>query len=139
MYIKGGPPKRFLRFIFVILTAFMNQFKRNLQTMNLLIGHLLSYNIAIIGRHANRQCFSISPTRFRSLFQLTKRKERRDEALKEHDKAVEEGDTAMVDKFSRRLVKVTKEHTEECKMLLRLMGAYTLSLAKRAERVCGFV
>ena len=32
------------------------------------------------------------------------------------------GDEENVEKFSRRLVKVTKEHNEECKTLLRLMG-----------------
>lgn len=32
------------------------------------------------------------------------------------------GDNENVDKFSRRLVKVTKEHNNECKQLLQLMG-----------------
>ena len=32
------------------------------------------------------------------------------------------GDAENVEKFSRRLVKVTKEHNEECKKLLTLMG-----------------
>jgi 5'-3' exonuclease len=32
------------------------------------------------------------------------------------------GDAEQVDKFSRRLVKVTKHHSDECKQLLSLMG-----------------
>ena len=32
------------------------------------------------------------------------------------------GDTAEMDKLNRRLVKVNKSHTDECKKLLTLMG-----------------
>lgn len=32
------------------------------------------------------------------------------------------GDTEQIDKFNRRLVKVTKTHNDECKQLLKLMG-----------------
>jgi flap endonuclease-1 len=32
------------------------------------------------------------------------------------------GDAEQVDKFNRRLVKVTKHHADECKQLLTLMG-----------------
>jgi flap endonuclease-1 len=32
------------------------------------------------------------------------------------------GDAEEADKFSRRLVKVTKHHADECKQLLSLMG-----------------
>lgn len=32
------------------------------------------------------------------------------------------GDAELVDKFTRRLVKVTKQHSQECKDLLKLMG-----------------
>lgn len=32
------------------------------------------------------------------------------------------GDAENVEKFNRRLVKVTKQHNEECKELLKLMG-----------------
>jgi flap endonuclease-1 len=37
-------------------------------------------------------------------------------------KAREEGNEEEVDKQSRRLVKVGKEHVEDCKELLKLMG-----------------
>lgn len=33
-----------------------------------------------------------------------------------------EGDAEAIDKFNRRLVKVTKTHAEEAKQLLQLMG-----------------
>jgi flap endonuclease-1 len=36
--------------------------------------------------------------------------------------AKESGVQEDVDKFSRRLVKVTKQHNDDCKELLRLMG-----------------
>lgn len=32
------------------------------------------------------------------------------------------GDATEIDKFSKRLVKVTSTHTSECKELLKLMG-----------------
>lgn len=41
---------------------------------------------------------------------------------KELEKATEAGDSETMDKMNRRLVKVTKEHSEECKELLDLMG-----------------
>ena len=32
------------------------------------------------------------------------------------------GEAEDIEKFSRRLVKVTRQHNEECKELLKLMG-----------------
>lgn len=54
--------------------------------------------------------------------QLNKRRERREDAEKDLAAAKEEGDQENIDKFNRRLVKVTKQHNEDCKKLLRLMG-----------------
>ena len=54
--------------------------------------------------------------------ELEKRGERRKEAEESLKNAQEEGDADDVDKFSRRLVRVTKEHNDECKKLLKLMG-----------------
>lgn len=54
--------------------------------------------------------------------ELAKRQERRAEAQENLEKATDAGDSENVDKFSRRLVKVTKEHAEDCKKLLTLMG-----------------
>ncbi len=54
--------------------------------------------------------------------ELAKRQERRAEAQEGLEKANETGDAADQEKFSKRLVKVTKEHNEECRKLLKLMG-----------------
>jgi 5'-3' exonuclease len=54
--------------------------------------------------------------------QLSKRFERREEAKEEGEEAKETGTAEDVDRLSRRTVKVTKEHNEECRRLLKLMG-----------------
>jgi flap endonuclease-1 len=54
--------------------------------------------------------------------ELSKRQERRAEAQENLEKATDEGNAENIEKFNRRLVKVTKEHNEDCKKLLKLMG-----------------
>ncbi len=66
--------------------------------------------------------------------ELAKRQERRAAAQEELQKAQEQGillldfciypkgEVQDIDKFSRRLVKATKQHSEDCKTLLTLMG-----------------
>ncbi|CRL04575.1 CLUMA_CG017644, isoform A [Clunio marinus] len=68
--------------------------------------------------------------------ELTKRAERREEAQKALDKATEAGDQAEIEKFNRRLVKVTKEHNNEAKELLTLMGVPYIEAASEAEAQC---
>lgn len=68
--------------------------------------------------------------------ELTKRTEKREEAQKELTKATESGDTADIEKFTRRLVKVTKEHSREAKELLELMGVPYVDATSEAEAQC---
>lgn len=58
----------------------------------------------------------------RTLLQLSKRFEKRAEAKEDNEEAKETGTVEEMDKFSRRTVKVTREHNEECRRLLKLMG-----------------
>ncbi|CAF4859378.1 unnamed protein product [Pieris macdunnoughi] len=68
--------------------------------------------------------------------QLNKRAERREEAEKELQKATEAGDQASIEKFNRRLVKVTKQHGEEARELLKLMGVPVVEAPCEAEAQC---
>ncbi|XP_050355925.1 flap endonuclease 1 [Nymphalis io] len=68
--------------------------------------------------------------------QLNKRAERREEAEKELQKATEAGDSASIEKFNRRLVKVTKQHGEEARQLLKLMGVPVVEAPCEAEAQC---
>lgn len=58
------------------------------------------------------------------------------QAEKGHAAAVEAGDTEAVDKFSRRLVKVTREHNDECKRLLKLMGVPYVEVCACTAHMC---
>ncbi|KIJ25184.1 hypothetical protein M422DRAFT_216932 [Sphaerobolus stellatus SS14] len=67
---------------------------------------------------------------------LAKRFERRAEAKEEGEEAKETGTAEDVDRFSRRTVKVTREHNEECRKLLRLMGIPVVVAPSEAEAQC---
>ncbi|MCJ1254020.1 Elongation of fatty acids protein 2 [Lignoscripta atroalba] len=68
--------------------------------------------------------------------ELAKRFQRKAEANEAHEEAKETGTAEEIEKFSRRTVRVTREHNEECKKLLKLMGVPYIDAPTEAEAQC---
>ena len=68
--------------------------------------------------------------------ELEKRLERRKVAETSMKEAEEAGNVENFNKFNRRTVKVTREHNDECKKLLKLMGIPYVQAPCEAEAQC---
>lgn len=68
--------------------------------------------------------------------ELAKRAAKRAKAEVDMKDAEMNGSMEDVDKFSKRLVRVTSQHNEECKKLLRLMGVPVVDASCEAEAQC---
>ena len=71
--------------------------------------------------------------------ELAKRFQRKAEASEAHEQAKETGTAEEVEKFSRRTVRVTREHNDECKKLLKLMGVPYIDAPTEAEAQCAIL
>lgn len=73
------------------------------------------------------------------LYELKKRSDRRDKAEEQLKLAMEAEDKAEIEKQTKRKIKVSEEHVNDCKRLLKLMGIPYLTAPSEAEAFCAYL
>jgi flap endonuclease-1 len=68
--------------------------------------------------------------------ELEKRKQRQEKAMQDLKEAKEANSTEDMVKYEKQVKKVTKEHSEQVKTMLRLMGVEVIQAPEEAEAQC---